>query len=208
MGEKKNPGIPLDCVSDGGAYNPEREKVRELRMWEMSCAEIAERLGIPEGTVILYCLKLGLRSSVPVPARTNFGTTGGERKRKSTAGRPCVRIAGRFSTQSMRGRSRSASAARTAILNSAMGEGSDGFLERLKVIGVFAVCNTGGICVHAIDHTEEKVLASMNGRDPEWYPITEQPLSEITGEEKDAKTMEPGFFFGSFFVPFSEVMRV
>lgn len=60
MGEKKNPGIPLDCVSDGGAYNPEREKVRELRMWEMSCAEIAERLGIPEGTVILYCLKLGL----------------------------------------------------------------------------------------------------------------------------------------------------
>ena len=38
--------------------------------------------------------------------------------------------------------------------------------------------------------------------------ITEQPLSEITGEEKDEETMEPGFFFGSFFVPFSEVMRV
>ena len=52
------------------------------------------------------------------------------------------------------------------------------------------------------------MLASMNGKDPKWYPITEQPLSEITGEEKDAKTMEPGFFFGSFFVPFSEVMRV
>ena len=33
-------------------------------------------------------------------------------------------------------------------------------------------------------------------------------VTEITGEEKDAKTMEPGFFFGSFFVPFSEVMRV
>ena len=65
MGEKKNPGIPLDCVSDGGAYNPEREKVRELRMWEMSCAEIAERLGIPEGTVILYCLKLGLPATGP-----------------------------------------------------------------------------------------------------------------------------------------------
>ena len=81
-------------------------------------------------------------------------------------------------------------------------------MEGLKVIGVFAVCNTGGICVHAIDHTEEKVLASMNGKDPKWYPITDQPLSEITGEEKDAETMEPGFFFGSFFVPFSEVMRV
>ena len=99
-------------------------------------------------------------------------------------------------------------AAGSATLLSDMGEGSDGFLEGLKGIGVFAVCNTGGICVHAIDHTEEKVLASMNGKDPKWYPITEQPLSEITGEEKDAETMEPGFFFGSFFVPFSEVMRV
>ena len=63
-------------------------------------------------------------------------------------------------------------------------------MEGLKAIGVFAVCNTGGICVHAIDHTEEKVLASMNGKDPKWYPITEQPLSEITGEEKDEETME------------------
>lgn len=99
-------------------------------------------------------------------------------------------------------------AAGSATLLSDMGEGSDGFLEGLKVIGVFAVCNTGGICVHAIDHTEEKVLASMNGKDPKWYSITEQPLSEITGEEKDTKTMEPGFIFGSFFVPFSEVMRV
>ena len=43
-------------------------------------------------------------------------------------------------------------------------------MEGLKAIGVFAVCNTGGICVHAIDHTEEKVLASMNGKDPKWYP--------------------------------------
>ena len=81
-------------------------------------------------------------------------------------------------------------------------------MEGLKVIGVFAICNTGGICVHAIDHTEKNVLASMNGKDPKWYPITEQPLSEITGEEKDEETMEPGFFFGSFFVPFSEVMRM
>lgn len=80
--------------------------------------------------------------------------------------------------------------------------------EELKVIGVFAVCNTGGICVHAIDHSEGRVLASMNGKDPEWYLITEKALSEITGEEKDEETMESGFLFGSFFVPFSEVMRV
>ena len=37
-----------------------------------------------------------------------------------------------------------------------------------KVIGVFAVCNTAGICVHEIDHAEDRVLASMNGIDPEW----------------------------------------
>ena len=99
-------------------------------------------------------------------------------------------------------------AAGSSTLLADRGEGVDGFLEGLRVIGVCAVGNTGGICVHAIDHTEEKVLASMNGKDPKWHPITEQPLSEITGEEKDAEIMEPGFFFGSFFVPFSEVMRV
>ena len=65
MAERKNPGIPLGCVSDGGAYLPEREKVRELRMREMGCAEIAGRLGIPEGTVILHCLKLGLPVTGP-----------------------------------------------------------------------------------------------------------------------------------------------
>ena len=52
MAERKNPGIPLGCVSDGGAYLPEREKVRELRMREMGCADIAKQLDIPEGIVI------------------------------------------------------------------------------------------------------------------------------------------------------------
>lgn len=80
--------------------------------------------------------------------------------------------------------------------------------SELKIIGVFAVCNTGGICVHEIDHAEDQVLASMNGKNPEWYPIVEKPLSEITGEEKDEETLESGFMFGSFFVPFSEVMKV
>lgn len=80
--------------------------------------------------------------------------------------------------------------------------------EALKIIGVFPVCNAGGICVHAIDEAENKVLASMGGKEPQWYPITEKPLSEITGDEKDEDTWESGFLFGSFFVPFSEVMRV
>lgn len=80
--------------------------------------------------------------------------------------------------------------------------------EELKTIGVFGVCNTGGICVHAIDHTEDRVLASMNGENPEWYLIAEKCLAEITGNDDDADKWESGFEFGSFFVPFSEVMRV
>ena len=74
-----------------------------------------------------------------------------------------------------------------------------------KTIGVFPMFNTGGICVHEIDHAEDRVLASMNGIDPEWYPITEKPQLEMSG---DSDELESGFLFGSFFVPFSEVMRV
>ena len=35
-----------------------------------------------------------------------------------------------------------------------------------KVIGVYPLFNTGGICVHAIDYAEDKVLASVNGENP------------------------------------------
>ena len=66
-----------------------------------------------------------------------------------------------------------------------------------KVIGVFAVCNTAGICVHEIDHAEDRVLASMNGIDPEWYPITEKPQSEMGG---DSDELESGFKFASKFI--------
>ena len=37
-----------------------------------------------------------------------------------------------------------------------------------KIIGVYPLFNTGSICVHAIDHAEDKVLASVNGENPEW----------------------------------------
>ena len=80
--------------------------------------------------------------------------------------------------------------------------------DELKTIGVLAICNTWGICVHAIDHTEEAVLASMNRQDPAWYPITEKSVAELSGDERDADKWESGFLFGSFFVPFSDVMRV
>ena len=72
--------------------------------------------------------------------------------------------------------------------------------EKLKIIGVFGLFNTGGICIHEIDQAEDRVLASMNGEKPKWCPITEQLMSEITGDEKDTE-VESGFFYGSFLYP-------
>lgn len=43
-----------------------------------------------------------------------------------------------------------------------------------KVIGVYPLFNTGGICVHAIDYAEDKVLASVNGENPEWCEMAEK----------------------------------
>lgn len=80
--------------------------------------------------------------------------------------------------------------------------------KKLKIIGIFGVGNAGEICVHAIDHTKDRVLASMNGASLNWYTITERSLSEFTGEEQGEETVELGFLFGSLFVPFSEVMCV
>ena len=70
-----------------------------------------------------------------------------------------------------------------------------------KIIGVYPLFNTGGICVHAFDDAEDKVLTSVNGESPEWCEMTEQP-------QEDGDEMELGFLFGSFFVPFSGVMRM
>ncbi len=73
-------------------------------------------------------------------------------------------------------------------------------IDLSTVIGVFTLCNTGTVLVHAIDYGEDKVLASINGISPEWCDLTEQ-YTEMAGE------MELGFYLGSLFVPFSEVMR-
>lgn len=56
-----------------------------------------------------------------------------------------------------------------------------------KIIGMFPMFNTGGICVHAIDDAEDKVLASVNGEKPEWCEMAEQP-------QEDGDEMESGFF--------------
>lgn len=69
------------------------------------------------------------------------------------------------------------------------------------VLGVCSFCNTGAIFIHAIDYSEHRVLASINGIEPEWCAMTEQ-YTEAAGE------MELGFTFGSLFIPFAEVMRI
>ena len=73
-------------------------------------------------------------------------------------------------------------------------------IDLSKVIGVYSLCNTGSILVHAIDYPEDKVLASINGDNPQWCEITEACRE---GEDE----LELGFFLGSFFVPFYDVMR-
>ena len=43
----------------------------------------------------------------------------------------------------------------------------------------------------------------MNGENSEWCEMVEKPQPE-----EDDSEMESGFLFGSFFVPFSGVMRM
>lgn len=70
----------------------------------------------------------------------------------------------------------------------------------LPVVGVYAFCSTGSGLVHRIEG--DRVLASVNGKHPEWCEITEN-------WNDDTEEWESGFFIkpGSFFVPFSQVMR-
>ncbi len=73
-------------------------------------------------------------------------------------------------------------------------------IDLTKVIGVYSLSNTGAVLVHAIDYSEDKILASINGQDPEWCSMTEEYM-ELTEE------LELGFRIGELFVPFCEVMR-
>ena len=73
-------------------------------------------------------------------------------------------------------------------------------IDLSTVIGVYPVCNTGALLVHAIDYGEDRVLASINGINPAWCDLTEQYVEET----QDA---ELGFSLGSLFVPFFRVER-
>ena len=73
-------------------------------------------------------------------------------------------------------------------------------IDLSTVIGVYPLTNTGAVLVHQIDYGEDRVLASINGNDPQWCDLTEQYVEETEEEEL-------GFMLGSFFVPFYQVMR-
>ena len=73
-------------------------------------------------------------------------------------------------------------------------------IDLSQVIGIYSLTNTGAVLIHAIDYGEDKVLASVNGKNPEWCSLKEEYM-EVTGE------LELGFFLGKLFVPFIEVMR-
>ena len=82
-----------------------------------------------------------------------------------------------------------------------MGRGTQSeMIDLTKVIGIYPICNTGAVLVHQIDYGEDRVLASLNGKDPEWCRLEEQYM-ELSQEE------ELGFCLGSFFVPLCQVMR-
>lgn len=71
----------------------------------------------------------------------------------------------------------------------------------MPVIGVYCLCNTGGLSVHKIDCLEEKVLVSCNDGPAEWLDI----VAEFDQDENEYRN---GFKWGEMFIPFDQVMRV
>ena len=70
------------------------------------------------------------------------------------------------------------------------------------VIGLCRRKETAALKIKAaVSNAEDKVLASVNGENPEWCEMAEQP-------QEDGDEMESGFLFGSFFVAFSGVIRM
>ena len=70
----------------------------------------------------------------------------------------------------------------------------------LPVVGSYSLFNTAGVLVHEVDERSEKVLASVNGLNPEWCDLTGE-FMECTGE------WVTGFWLGHLWVPLNEVMR-
>ena len=90
---------------------------------------------------------------------------------------------------------------RTSPTSSMSGETDMAERKSASPIGVYSFCNTGSVLVFALDHTEDRVLAGINDNTPEWCDI-----KDIYSEETEE--LERGFYLGSFFIPFCDVMRI
>lgn len=84
-------GIFLDNVMEGAALDPERERVRELRLSGLGYEAIAEKMGLSIFAVLDYCVELGIPGEgeiyLSVPGLTERGTA--FHKMSSSCGRVC-----------------------------------------------------------------------------------------------------------------------
>lgn len=76
--------------------------------------------------------------------------------------------------------------------------GESAMIDMDSIIGIYPITNIGSVLIHKIDYGAERVLASLNGSDPDWYDITEAEIDE---------EMAQGFWLCAVFVPFFLVMR-
>jgi len=76
----------------------------------------------------------------------------------------------------------------------------DDAVALIRRYGMEEECVLISLKYDVIDYAEDKILASINGENPEWCDMTEEYM-EVTGDT------ELGFTLGSFFIPLFEVMR-
>ena len=73
--------------------------------------------------------------------------------------------------------------------------------KTLRVIGTYAIANTGSVLVHEIDPYGDWLIASINGENPEKYEI----VTEETDDNPDG--VEMGFYMGEWWIPLDQIMR-
>lgn len=69
-----------------------------------------------------------------------------------------------------------------------------------KAIGLYPLCNTGGLVIYDIDYVDDRVLVGLNDGEAEWCSIQE-------GHRDGSEDYETGFYWGKLFVPLSDVMK-
>ena len=44
-------------------------------------------------------------------------------------------------------------------------------IDLYTVIGVYPICNTGAVLLYQSDYVEDRILADINGIEPEWCDL-------------------------------------